>query len=222
MIFGIIRFPCAALLFYQTMTRLCIYHLQWECVVESCPQRVYLQYPTISLVEHSVDTVLESALLLTRRRRLGAQNSSDPQVSHNSALQGIFSLSLPLQNSDWVMSKFGRKIKQPPEGFDYVEPTLTALDNELRESKPSVHSRITQCVYIRQGVICLLSVWFVFSSFFHYSLYKWSTLPTKDCGKLVRFRSLSTAKMLFKGFCLLLDRNLRLQIVRYADRGAFC
>lgn len=33
------------------------------------------------------------------------------------------------------MSKFGRKIKQPPAGFEYVEPTLTALDNELRESK---------------------------------------------------------------------------------------
>ena len=33
------------------------------------------------------------------------------------------------------MSKFGRKIKQAPEGFEYVEPTLTALDNELRESK---------------------------------------------------------------------------------------
>ena len=36
------------------------------------------------------------------------------------------------------MSKFGRKIKQPPVGFEYVEPTLTALDNELRESKPFV------------------------------------------------------------------------------------
>lgn len=33
------------------------------------------------------------------------------------------------------MSKFGRKIKQAPDGFEIVEPTLTALDNELRESK---------------------------------------------------------------------------------------
>jgi hypothetical protein len=33
------------------------------------------------------------------------------------------------------MSKFGRRIKKAPEGFDYVEPTLTALENELRESK---------------------------------------------------------------------------------------
>jgi hypothetical protein len=33
------------------------------------------------------------------------------------------------------MSKFGRKVKQPPPGFEYVEPTLTALDNELRESE---------------------------------------------------------------------------------------
>lgn len=33
------------------------------------------------------------------------------------------------------MSKFGRRIKHAPEGFDYVEPTLTALENELRESE---------------------------------------------------------------------------------------
>lgn len=32
------------------------------------------------------------------------------------------------------MSKFGRKIKEIPDGFDYIEPILTALDNELRES----------------------------------------------------------------------------------------
>jgi hypothetical protein len=33
------------------------------------------------------------------------------------------------------MSKFGRKLKNPPDGFEYIEPTLTALDIELRESK---------------------------------------------------------------------------------------
>jgi hypothetical protein len=33
------------------------------------------------------------------------------------------------------MSKFGRKLKQAPAGFEDVEPTLTALDNELRDSK---------------------------------------------------------------------------------------
>lgn len=33
------------------------------------------------------------------------------------------------------MSKFGRRIKQPPPGYEYIEPTLTALDNELRESE---------------------------------------------------------------------------------------
>ena len=33
------------------------------------------------------------------------------------------------------MSKFGRKIKKAPDGFEYIEPTLTALENELRESK---------------------------------------------------------------------------------------
>lgn len=37
------------------------------------------------------------------------------------------------------MSKFGRKVKQPPAGFEYVEPTLTALDNELRESELKHH-----------------------------------------------------------------------------------
>jgi hypothetical protein len=31
------------------------------------------------------------------------------------------------------MSKFGRKIKQPPPGFEDVEPTLTILEAELRE-----------------------------------------------------------------------------------------
>lgn len=33
------------------------------------------------------------------------------------------------------MSKFGRRIKVAPEGFDYVEPILTALESELRESE---------------------------------------------------------------------------------------
>jgi len=33
------------------------------------------------------------------------------------------------------MSKFGRRIKNAPEGYDYIEPTITAIENELRESK---------------------------------------------------------------------------------------
>jgi bud site selection protein 31 len=33
------------------------------------------------------------------------------------------------------MSKFGRRIKSAPTGFEVIEPTLTALENELRESK---------------------------------------------------------------------------------------
>jgi hypothetical protein len=33
------------------------------------------------------------------------------------------------------MSKFGRKIKQSPPGFEVVEPTLTALEAELRDRK---------------------------------------------------------------------------------------
>ncbi|KAJ1422221.1 G10 protein-domain-containing protein, partial [Ochromonadaceae sp. CCMP2298] len=37
------------------------------------------------------------------------------------------------------MSKFGRRIKKAPEGFDYVEPTLTALENELREKVNEPH-----------------------------------------------------------------------------------
>jgi len=32
------------------------------------------------------------------------------------------------------MSKFGRRQKRPPAGFEILEPTLTALENELRES----------------------------------------------------------------------------------------
>ena len=32
------------------------------------------------------------------------------------------------------MSKYGRKMQNPPDGYDYIEPTITALDNELRES----------------------------------------------------------------------------------------
>lgn len=46
------------------------------------------------------------------------------------------------------MSKFGRKIKQPPVGFEYVEPTLTALDNELRESKPFSAKRASSTVVV--------------------------------------------------------------------------
>eukprot|EP01038_Epipyxis_sp_PR26KG_P006970 gene6970-9529_t len=37
------------------------------------------------------------------------------------------------------MSKFGRKIREPPAGFDYVEPILTILDNELREKVNEPH-----------------------------------------------------------------------------------
>lgn len=37
------------------------------------------------------------------------------------------------------MSKFGRKHKSPPEGFEYVESTLTALDNEIRERVNEPH-----------------------------------------------------------------------------------
>ena len=33
------------------------------------------------------------------------------------------------------MSKFGRKQRSAPDGYDYIEPTITALENELRESK---------------------------------------------------------------------------------------
>lgn len=33
------------------------------------------------------------------------------------------------------MSKFGRRIKDPPEGYEYIEETIVALENELRESE---------------------------------------------------------------------------------------
>lgn len=37
------------------------------------------------------------------------------------------------------MSKWGRKQRPPPEGFDFVEPTLNALDIELRERVNDPH-----------------------------------------------------------------------------------
>lgn len=37
------------------------------------------------------------------------------------------------------MSKFGRKRKDPPLGFEYVESTLTILENELREKVNEPH-----------------------------------------------------------------------------------
>eukprot|EP01039_Chlorochromonas_danica_P000738 gene738-802_t len=37
------------------------------------------------------------------------------------------------------MSKFGRRTRSPPAGFEYIEPTLTALENELRERVNEPH-----------------------------------------------------------------------------------
>jgi bud site selection protein 31 len=37
------------------------------------------------------------------------------------------------------MSKFGRKTKSLPDGWDYVEPTMTALENELRDKVNENH-----------------------------------------------------------------------------------
>lgn len=37
------------------------------------------------------------------------------------------------------MSKFGRKQRTPPEGFDYIEPTLTALELEMGEKINEPH-----------------------------------------------------------------------------------
>lgn len=37
------------------------------------------------------------------------------------------------------MSKFGRKQRDLPDGWDYVEPTLTALENELRDKVNEPH-----------------------------------------------------------------------------------
>ena len=33
------------------------------------------------------------------------------------------------------MSKYGRKIKDAPAGYEVIEATIQALDNELRESE---------------------------------------------------------------------------------------
>ena len=43
------------------------------------------------------------------------------------------------------MSKFGRRIKTAPEGYDYIEPTITAIENELRESK-LVMTNVLLCI----------------------------------------------------------------------------
>ncbi len=43
------------------------------------------------------------------------------------------------------MSKFGRKIKQAPPGFEVVEPTLTALEAELRDSESQLELSRTSC-----------------------------------------------------------------------------
>jgi bud site selection protein 31 len=37
------------------------------------------------------------------------------------------------------MSKFGRKQRAAPSGFDYIEPTLIALDNELKDKVNEPH-----------------------------------------------------------------------------------
>jgi bud site selection protein 31 len=37
------------------------------------------------------------------------------------------------------MSKFGRKQRPPPEGFEYIEGTLDALENELRDKVNESH-----------------------------------------------------------------------------------
>jgi hypothetical protein len=43
------------------------------------------------------------------------------------------------------MSKFGRRIKEAPDGYEYIEETITALEHELRESKVFPH---IDCEYI--------------------------------------------------------------------------
>lgn len=37
------------------------------------------------------------------------------------------------------MSKYGRKIRVAPDGYEYIEPTIQALDNELREKVNEPH-----------------------------------------------------------------------------------
>ena len=42
------------------------------------------------------------------------------------------------------MSKFGRSQKKPPAGFDYIEPTLKALEDELRDRVGESHKLYTK------------------------------------------------------------------------------
>ena len=37
------------------------------------------------------------------------------------------------------MSKFGRKQRQAPDGFDYIEPTIIVLENELKDKINEPH-----------------------------------------------------------------------------------
>jgi hypothetical protein len=54
----------------------------------------------------------------------------------------LLTLFISLEQIRDNMSKFGRRIKVAPEGFDYVEPILTALENELRESECKLFSSV--------------------------------------------------------------------------------
>ena len=38
-----------------------------------------------------------------------------------------------------VMSRFGRSRKEPPDGFEYIEPVLTALEGEMRDKVAESH-----------------------------------------------------------------------------------
>ena len=42
------------------------------------------------------------------------------------------------------MSKFGRSQKKPPSGFEYIEPTLRALEDELRDRVAESHKLYTK------------------------------------------------------------------------------
>ena len=53
------------------------------------------------------------------------------------------------------MSKFGRRIKEAPEGYEYIEETITALENELRES--SIHYALFFSSFILPLFVCLFA-----------------------------------------------------------------
>lgn len=67
------------------------------------------------------------------------------------------------------MSKFGRRIKNVPEGYEYLEPTIKAIENELRESM-SFLLIIPHRTAIIIFLLLLMLLWLVLQMFYYASV----------------------------------------------------